>query len=56
MKDEEIKEISEDLARKIERLVSAGIKDRTILAVEIKYALKEYLDGKAENNKYWEDE
>lgn len=46
MTEEEINALSDKMAKKIERLVAAGIKTRTVLAVEIKYMLKDFQSDK----------
>lgn len=44
MTEEEINRISEELGRYIEKLTAAGIKDKTLLAVELKFRIKDFFN------------
>lgn len=51
MEDKEINELSERLAKAISKRVAVGIKDKTLLAVEIKYIVKSYMEDICQDHK-----
>lgn len=46
MTDKEIRELSDKIAQKIEKLIAAGIDDRILLSIEIRYIIMFYLNDK----------
>lgn len=50
MTEKEIWNLSEKMGQKLERLIGSGIKDKTILSVEIRYMIREFERNKEKEN------